>query len=395
VSTAGSLKQQPNGTWSFVVNVVPGPDGVRRQARKRGFATKKDAQAALDEVRTSVRRASYVAPAKMTVDGYFKAWVKGLPATGMRTSSIESYRRNLMYVSDRLGYRRLEALSALDLDALYSELLASGRRQRKGEGLSPRTVRYVHAIVYRALGDAKKKKILAQNVAEDATPPSLKSTKTPEMKWWTPEELHSFLTFTADEALGPLFRLAAMTGMRRGEVCGLQWGAVDLERSRLEVRQQLGVVRGQPSGGLVFSERTKTDHGRRRIDLDMGTVAVLRTQRARQASERLLMGVGWKNPHDLVFTAADGSPLDPESVARLFSRRVARAGLKQIRFHDLRHSHAAHLIAAGEQPLLISKRLGHASAAFTMDRYGHLFEGAGRQAASAVAAMVDGTVTSS
>ncbi|HUE58340.1 MAG TPA: tyrosine-type recombinase/integrase [Acidimicrobiales bacterium] len=102
------------------------------------------------------------------------------------------------------------------------------------------------------------------------------------------------------------------------------------------------------------------------------------------------MGPHWRNDRDLVFTQPDGSPVDPESVAKVFDRRVARADVKRIRFHDLRHTHVAHLIAAKEQPLLIAKRLGHASAAFTQDRYGHLFEQAGSQAASAVAAMVDG-----
>jgi integrase len=104
------------------------------------------------------------------------------------------------------------------------------------------------------------------------------------------------------------------------------------------------------------------------------------------------MGGGWSDEHDLVFSEPDGRPLDPESVAKVFARRITRSGLPRIRFHDLRHTHVAHLIAAGEQPLLIARRLGHASAAFTQDRYGHLFEEAGSQAAGAVAAMVDGAL---
>ena len=211
------------------------------------------------------------------------------------------------------------------------------------------------------------------------------------MAWWRPDELRTFLSVTADEPLGPLFRVAAMTGMRRGEVCGLRWSDVDLDKARLEVRHQLTVVRapGAPNGGLLFSDRTKTDRGRRSIDLDPGTVTVLRKQERRQKEHRLAMGAGWANEHGLVFTEPNGRPLDPESVAKTFERRVARAHLPRIRFHDLRHTHVAHLIAAGEQPLLIARRLGHASSSFTMDRYGHLFEDAGSQAASAVAAMVD------
>ena len=234
--------------------------------------------------------------------------------------------------------------------------------------------------------EGAKLDLLVRNVATKARPPSAKSTTAPEMAWWTPEQLRTFLDLTATEALGPPFRVAAMTGMRRGEVCGLRWSDVGLDRGRIQVRQQLTTIGGQ----LLFSERPKTDHGRRRIDLDPATVAVLKTQGTRQKGEKLAMGAGWSNEHDLVFAQPDGRPLDPESVAKVFDRRVARSALPRIRFHDLRRTHVAHLIAAGEQPLLIARRVGHASSSFTMDRYGHLFETAGSQAASAVAAMVDG-----
>lgn len=376
-------------TWHFYAYL--GVEGGKKKYRHvRGCKTRKEAQEKLDEIRQALRKQTYVAPTKLTVREYAEQWLAGLPATGLRTSTVDGYRRNLEYVIDRLGDRRLEQLSAFDLDALYSELLAGGRRLKEGEGLSPRSVRYIHTTVHKALRDAHRKGLIARNVAEVASPPTAKSTRPGEMAWWTPAQLRSFFVQTADEPLAPLFRVAAMTGMRRGEVCGLRWSEVDLEKGRIEVRQQLLVVRGQPNGGLVFSERTKTDHGRRRIDLDPGTVATLKAQRARQAELRLAFGAGWRNERDLVFTRPDGSPLDPESVAKVFDRRVARSGLPRIRFHDLRHTHVAHLIAAGEQPLLISKRLGHASAAFTQDRYGHLFEDAGTQAATAVAAMVDG-----
>jgi len=330
-----------------------------------------------------VTTSSYVAPARMSFREYLDRWLEGLSTT-LRPSTIDGYRRCLLYVPAALGAKRVDKVIASDLDRLYSDLLVSGLRQREG-GLSPRSVRYVHVVLQKALGDAVRKGELARNVAQSADAPRPKDTKPLEMAWWTPEQLRSFLDFTGNEPLGPLFRLAAMTGMRRGEVCGTRWGDVDLDRATLEVRQQLLALRGE----LIFSERTKTDRGRRKIDLDPATVAVLRAQRARQAEERLLMGSGYED-HDLVFARPDGSPLDPESVAKVFDRRVVRSGLPRIRFHDLRHTHVAHLIAAGEQHLLIAKRLGHASSSFTMDRYGHLFESAGAQAASAVAAMVDG-----
>jgi len=392
-STSAPRKDAKTGTWFFVVDVGPGPDGKRRQVYRRGFTTKRHAQEELDKVRDLGRTNGYVAPAKLTVKDYLETWVAGLPATGLRPSTIDGYRRNMDYVIPVLGGRRLDSITPLDLDQLYSQLLVSGRRQKPGP-LSKRTVFYIHSVLHRALSDAVKKGILSRNVADHATAPSAKSTRPPEASWWTPAELRSFLSATAEEPLGPLFRVAAMTGMRRGEVCGLRWCDVDLDAGRIEVRQQLNVVRypGAPKGGLVFSDRTKTDHGRRSIDLDATTVSVLRAQRKRQAEQRMLVGAGWCNDHDLVFADPAVRPLDPESVAKVFDRRVAWLGLRRIRFHDLRHSHVAHLIATKQQPLKIAKRLGHASAAFTQDRYGHLFEDADSQAAAAVAAMVDGAL---
>ena len=389
-SSAAPRKDPKNGTWFFIVDLGRGPDGRRQQAKRRGFPTKKLAQEALDKVRRDVTTKVYVAPAQQTLAEYLEKWLDGL-TTRLRPSTVDGYRRCMKYVTPVLGGRRLDHVTPKDLDQLYAALLTSGLRQRK-VGLSPRTVRYVHVVLQKALGDAVRKGELARNVATMADPPRAKDTKPPEMAWWTPAELRTFLDLTAHEPLGPLFRIAAMTGMRRGEVCGLKWSDVDLDKARLEVRHQLTVVRtpGAPSGGLVFSDRTKTDRGRRSIDLDPGTVAVLRRQQRRQKEQRILLGAGWSNEHDLVFTEPDGRPLDPESVAKTFDRRVARAKLPRIRFHDLRHTHVAHLIEAGEQPLLIARRLGHASSSFTMDRYGHLFEDAGSQAASAVAAMVDG-----
>jgi integrase len=385
-------KKDAAGRWGFVVDGGVDEDGKRQQVRRKGFKTKREAQEALDGVRGKARTASYVPPAKLSVKEYLTAWIAGLPATGLRASTVDGYRRNVLYVTPVLGGRRLDSLTPQDLNQLYAELLATGRRQKAG-GLSARSVRYVHVVIHKAFSDAVDSGILARNPAEKAKPPSAKSTRAPEMTWWSPSELRTFLDKTAAEPLGPLFRLAAMTGMRRGEVCGVRWSDIDLNAASLRVRQQLLVVRspGAPDGGLVFAETTKTDHGRRTISIDPTTVTTLKARKAEQAEHRLAVGSGWANERDLVFTEPDGRPLDPESVAQVFNRRVSRFGLPRIRFHDLRHTHCAFLIESGEQLLAITRRLGHSSVAFTQDKYGHLFPEADSDAASRVAAMVDGS----
>lgn len=197
-----------------------------------------------------------------------------------------------------------------------------------------------------------RKGLLLRNVADLADPPSARSARAPEMAWWQPAELDRFLSHVAADQLAPLFHLTSMTGLRRGEVCGLRWQDVDLEAGRIDVRRQLGVIDHVP----VFRERPKSDHGRRTINLDATTVAVLRSHRTRQVEMRLAVGAGYRDDLDLVFAGVDGSPLHPEAVSKRFDRLVRASGEPRIRFHGLRHSHCAHLIAAGRNPKEISRR---------------------------------------
>ena len=333
---AGPQRDEKTGTWSFVIDVGFGTDGHRRQARRRGFPTRKLAQTEMDRLRVAAQEHTFVAPTTLTLGVYLDAWLDSLTTRGTSPSTIASYRRNIaLHVRPTLGAARLQALSAPTLDALYARLLASGRRDGRG-GLSPRTVRYVHTILHKALADAARKSVVARNVAADADPPTAKSARAPEMAWWAPDELARFLAQVEQEELFPIFRLAALTGMRRGEVCGLRWADVDLDSAKLLVCRQLVTI----DHALHFADRPKTDKGRRRIELDTETVSVLRRHRAAQHERRLLVGAGWTD-RDLVFCGPDGEPLHPESVAKVFERRVARSGLPRIRFHDLRVRHEA------------------------------------------------------
>ena len=384
---AGPKRDEKAGTWGFVVDLGAGPDGDRRQARRRGFATKREALEALDRLRISARDQTYIEPHRISLAAYLDGWCAALPTSGRSPSTVDGYTRHLRsHVRTTLGGVRLSALTAMDLDRLYARMLADGRIDGRG-GLSPRMVRYVHSIVSKALSDAVRKRLLVRNVALDADPPSAKAARAPEMEWWTPSELSTFLRSVGDDQLFPLFRLAAMTGMRRGEVCGLRWADLDLDTGKITVRHQIITI----NGALIFRDRPKTDHGLRTVKLDAETLRIIGAHRAVQLSQRLAVGAGWTDL-DLVFTAPAGECLDPESVAKTFDRRVARSTVKRIRFHDLRHTHVAHLIAAGQDALVISKRLGHASVSFTYDKYGHLMPKADSDAASAVAALVDGAM---
>lgn len=375
MSRRGSVRKQQNGTWGLVVDMA-GTGGNRQQVRRRGFATRREAQTALTELLASMQHGTFVKPERLSVGDYLTEWMDALSSTGRGPSTVYSYQSNLrLHVVPFIGDVYLQALTALDLDRLYRQLLENGRQG--GGQLSPRTVRYIHTILSAALKDAVNKGLLSRNPALASSPPAAGATKAPEMSWWRPDQLKEFLKFVAEDDIGSLIRVAAMTGMRRGEVVGLRWVDVDLAAGRLTVRRQLASVNYK-----VRWDRPKSEKGRRTIDLDDDTLSVLE-----QGREQLSALPA--NELGLVFPRADGTPRHPEQVSSTFERLVARSGLPRIRMHDLRHTHAAHLIAAGVDPLTISRRLGHASVSFTLDRYGHLMAQAGANAASAVARLVD------
>jgi integrase len=380
----GRAKDAPairGAPWYFVVDIAP-PGAKRRQVFRRGFATKEDAQATLDDLLGNVRGGTYVEPSRATFGEYLRLWLDGLAAKGRRPTTIAGYRAKLIkYVfDDPIAAVPLQQVTAEQLDKLYAQLVT----RRDGRPLSLRTVRHVHQIISTALAAAERQDRIAVNPARRASPPSATAARAPEAAVWSPEELRSFLDATKDHHHGALFRLAAMTGLRRGELCGLRWADVDLDAGRLVVRRTITTVDHEPVEGDV-----KTARSRRGVDLDEETVRVVRQHQTGQLEQRVLMGAGYTD-RDLVFAAPDGAPWNPDSIGRAFARAVARTELPRIRLHDLRHSHATHLLAAGQNPKLVSDRLGHATVGFTLDTYGHVIPGQQADAAAAVARLVDG-----
>ena len=383
MSRAGSIKRDTSGRWGFVVDTTPPGAAKRRQVRKRGYKTKREAQEALTATLAAVQAGGFVAPDRMTVGQYLDRWLETRPAAGLRPSTVAGYRATLQsYAFDRIGDVPLQQLAPLDLDQLYSDLLAHGRRQGDA-GLSARTVRYLHTILSKALSDAERKGQVVRNVARLASPPSSSSARAPESLAWTPTELRTCLAGAADHHHAALWHLVAMTGLRRGEACGLRWSDLHLDGAKLRVRRTLLV-----SGQDVIEGEPKTRRSRRTVDLDAGTVTMLRAHRRTQLELRMMVGASYRD-QDLVFAMPEGKPWHPGVVSRAFDRRVrSMPELPRIRFHDLRHGHASHLLAAGVNAKVVSERLGHSSVGFTLDVYAHVMPGQGADAAAAAAALV-------
>jgi integrase len=306
----------------------------------------------------------------------------------LRPTTFEAYRMNCeVHILPALGGRRVQELQPAMLNAFYRSLLNGGRVDGKG-GLSPKTVRHIHGIIHKALRDAGRLGYVPRNVAEFADLPTRAAnadTSAPmELQVWSPDQLRAFLAGVAGDRMAAAWRLAAITGMRRGELLGLRWSDVDLDNERLAVRSTR--VR---AGNIVVVSHTKTRAGTRVVDLDPGTVAALRTWRKEQMKERLAVGPRYADS-GLVFTMPDGTAITPNRFSIWFRKHVKRLGLPRIRLHDVRHSYATAALAAGVPAKVVSERIGHANVGITLDTYSHVNPGMGRAAAAQVAALIDG-----
>ncbi|MBA2319087.1 MAG: site-specific integrase [Euzebyales bacterium] len=376
-------------TWCVVADVAHG-GGKRRQTRRQGFSTREEADAALREILGSVDNGSYVVLSDQTL-GEFLAdrWLPAMRPPRLEATTWVEYRRKVAnQVVPRLGHIKLQKLNPLHLNSLYADLLESGRMNGRG-GLSAKTVREMHVILHKALGDAVRWGLLARNVALLADPPSHRmasAARQATMRTWTAEQLLAFLEHVRHDRLSAVWMLAASSGMRRSELGGVRWRDILFDAGRLAVRQRLASVDGKPQLSVPKSPR-----GRRTIDLDRRTLDALKLHREQQLEERAAWGGGWHDL-DLVVTREDGHWIHPDWITELFRRHGRDAGLPHIRLHDLRHTHATLLLEAGANPKVVSERLGHHSVAFTLDTYAHVLPGMQAEAAQSFSDLVFGIV---
>jgi integrase len=248
-----------------------------------------------------------------------------------------------------------------------------------GKGLSTSTVKYLHAILHRGLGQAYQWGLVPRNVAGLVKPPRIERA---EVRPFTPEQARTFLRAIKGYRLEALYSVALSVGLRQGEALGLSWEDVDLEQGTLQVRQQLQHLRGEFS--LV---PPKTKGSRRTIELPAFSVRALREHQVRQEREKTEAGPEWQDwgsaeGTHLVFTTIKGTPLDPRNVTHRFQALLERLKLPRMRFHDLRHACATLLLVQGEHPRVVMEILGHGSFGMTMNTYSHVVPSLKRDAAS-------------
>jgi integrase len=370
----GHIRERSPGRWAIILDLRDPETGERRRKWHSFAGTKREAQRECARLIAEMDSGAYLEPAKATVAEFLERWLDHMrsqvaPRSHERYAEIA--RKNL---TPLLGQAALTKLRPEQISTAYAKALTSGRRNGKG-GLAPRTVHHMHRILRQALEQAVRWRLLNHNPADLVKPPKVERQA---MKAFDAAETARLLAHFQPTRMFMPVLLGVTCGLRRGEVTALTWGAVDLEKGQLSI----ATSSEQTRSGVRLKE---TKNGRARV-VALPSLAVdeLRRHRVAQTEELLLVG-GKVTQATHVFAQADGSPVQPNSLTHEFVRILAQAkDLPRIRFHDLRHSHATHLLAGGVHPKIAQERLGHSSVGITLDLYSHVLPGMQADAAAKV-----------
>lgn len=375
----GSIRQRGSryqATYSYVDGT-----GTRRRRSKR-FDTRTDARKWLNARLNEVTQGRTSNVSASTLDEYLTEWVAALRLTGLEPTTLNWYRSAVeTHIVPALGRVRLDRLSPTRIDAFLATKAESGRIDGKG-GLGPTSIRRLRTTLSKALSDAVRKGLITENPMKRVDPLRIpRSDVTATV--WSPETISTFLAATRTDRLFPLWRLAAMTGLRREELAALKWPDLDLKAGVVSIRRARVDV-----GGEVIVKGPKSPASRRLVDLDAETLAVLRRWRKRQVKERLTAGPAWE-PGEWVFADKIGRPWRPDGITYRFTKAIKSAGVPPTDIRGLRHAHATALLATGAHPKIVQERLGHSSIKVTMDIYSSVLPGIQREAVERLASTID------
>ncbi|MDX0765773.1 tyrosine-type recombinase/integrase [Sinorhizobium medicae] len=383
----GHIRERSPGHWAIVLDVgeIDPKTGKKKRKWHSFTGTKRQAQSECARLIAEIKSGGYVEPTKQTVSEFLAEWLTFIKPT-VTPKTHERYaeicEKNL---GPLIGDVTLAKLKTDKIDAAFSKALTEGHR--RGGGLSPRTVHHMRRVLIKALNQAVTWDRLVKNPAAATTPPKIERTK---MLAYDPDQTAILIeAFRPTRMFIPMM-LAVMCGLRRGEILALRWRHVDLSANRrmLSIRESAE----QTKEGVRYKEPKAGKS--RTVALSSMMLAELKSHRARQAEEQLKIGI---RPDDDSFVVAqiDGRPLKPVSLTHEWTRLLAKTSLPRIRFHDLRHTHASQMLAAGVHPKVASERLGHSTIGITLDLYSHVMPGMQADAAEQVDAALQAAISAS
>jgi len=368
----GHVRRRGSHSWELKYEI--GTDALTGKRRIRYVAFKGTKRAAeLELARLVAQNASGegIDPSKATVAEFVTRWERDWATANVGPKTLERYRQLLrLYVSPHIGAVRIQKLRAVHLNELYSTLLRSGGRN--GQPLSARSVGHVHRVLHRALGHAATWAVVSQNVASLVAPPPVPDN---EIEILTEEQIGTILRHLEGRTLRPIVSFLLGTGARRGEALALRWGDVDFQKNVIRIERAL-----EQTKGSIRVKSPKTKNGRRSVTISPWLTAELRSHRARQDERHLSFGIGRAPDDTPVFAKWNGEFRSPSRMSQDFAAAMDTLKI-DCTLHGLRHTHVSQLIAAGLDVLTISRRIGHASPAITLNVYSHMFSNTDTRAA--------------
>ena len=367
----GSISRRKDGLYMarYTVRTADGPR--RRTIYGKKGESREDLATRLTKAMADRDGGITYDAGKMTVGEYLERWLSDSVRDTVRQRTFERYESIVrLHLIPGLGQVKLKAVTPAHVRGLY--------RSKLDSGLAPRTVLHVHRSLSKALKQAKDDGLIPRNAAEPVKPPRPRKE---EIRPLTPEQVRALFASVSGTRNEALYVVAVTAGLRRGELQGLKWEDVDLEAGMLQVRRTLS----EPKGGYIF-EAPKSGKGRN-IRLTRRAVESLKGHRKRQLEERMERAGLW-DEQGLVFPSEVGTPRLGGNLHRSFKAALSRAGLPEIRFHDMRHTCATLLLRQGVNPKYVQELLGHADIALTLNVYSHVLPDMGDAAAGAMDAVL-------
>ena len=373
----GNIRKRKDGRWEGRYTAGRNPATGKAIYKNVLGKTQAEVKEKLKKAIEETKGLNIAKAESYTVGQWMDVWYEYYAKIKVRPFSHKTYEGYIKnHIKPSIGNIPLTKLTTLDLQRLYQKLLTEGRvdrleAQNQPKGLSPKTVRNINQVISSAMHLAIQQHLIAQDPTDGC---ALPKTEHREMQTLSADQLAAFLLEAKHSGVFEMYYIELATGLRRGELLGLKWQDIDLDSGVIHVRRQVGRIDGK-----VQEAPLKTKNAYRNISIGVDAVSILWEKKKQDGGRS-----------EYVFPSPTGGPMSPDSVLKMLHRVLERAGLPELRFHDLRHTFATLALQNGVDVKTVSGMLGHFSAGFTLDTYAHVTTAAQKKAAETIGAVLAG-----
>ncbi len=373
----GNIRKRKDGRWEGRYTAGRAPESGKVIYKNVLGKTQAEVKEKLARAIEDNKGLDIVKAGQYTVGQWMDVWFENYAKIKVRPSSHKTYKGYIEnHIKPSIGKIPLSKLTTLEVQTLYRKLLTSGRIERteskqQPKGLSAKTVRNINQVISSAMELAKSQKLISSNPTDGCALPKVEHQ---EMKTLTADQLAAFFREAKNSGVFEMYYLELATGLRRGELLGLKWDDINLNIGAIQVKRQVARIDGE-----VVEAPLKTKNSYRTLSIGADAVEILQEHRSKVDGE-------------YVFPSPNGGPISPDSVLHMLHRVLERAGLPQIRFHDLRHTFSTLALQNGVDIKTVSGMLGHYSAGFTLDTYAHVTTAAQKEAAKTMGSLLSGSI---